>query len=306
MEITRTQPKKARADEPLVERFNRFINSGNLSINIASKSMGISAATLSLYLRGEYEGDTAKITKAVEQYLVLNEARTNTPRNTDTEVETRNYTLVKGLCARIHRNGRMGVCTGQAGLGKTTALKSYASEFTDVIYLEADTSVSPRELMKSLNRIINNNVTGTVNEIKNQLILRLRDTGRLIIIDQAEYLSEKALDLLRTVHDRTGVGIVLAGLPQLLSNLRGIGGVNEQLYTRISMAVELRRLPEDDVRMLVHAHLPGINGEYKVFNRLCRGNARVLNLLIENARILSGGEPISEDTIIKASNLMVH
>ncbi|NUM71988.1 MAG: AAA family ATPase [Ignavibacteriaceae bacterium] len=286
-----------------VREFKALVESGNLSLNRAARSMGISTAALSTFLNGKYTGNTDTIAKKIQDYMQISKERASIATNEDLFTETTNSRLAYNLCRRIHQNKRIGVLIGRAGLGKTTALMRYADEFSDVIYIEVDSSFSPRELVKALNSRLNNNVIGTINDIKNQLIAKLKDTGRLLIIDQAEYLSEKALDILRTIHDRTRCPIVLAGLPQLFQNLKGVGGVNEQIFTRISMLVELKKLSDDDIRNMVHLHIPGINGEYKYFAKRCAGNARALNLLIENVRIM-GGE-ITEETVNGAASIMV-
>jgi DNA transposition AAA+ family ATPase len=47
--------------------------------------------------------------------------------------------------------------------------------------------------------------------MKEGIIDELRDSGRLIIIDEANQLNHKALEAIRVLHDKGNLGIVLAG-----------------------------------------------------------------------------------------------
>ena len=179
-----------------------------------------------------------------------------------------------------------------AGLGKTESLRRYAVLNPDVIYLEVDTAYSPRELMKCLLRELGGDFKGTINDLKMVVIERLKGSGRLLIIDQAEYLSERSLDLLRSIHDQAKCGILIAGMQKLFQNLRGNTSVNEQIMTRVAAYAELKPLTSEDVQGIVTLHMPESNGIWRDFYKHCGGNARVLNNLLKTAVALSRGEGI--------------
>lgn len=74
----------------------------------------------------------------------------------------------------------------------------------------------------------------------------LRDSGRLLMVDEAELLLYRALEVLRRLHDKAGIGIVLAGMPRLLINLKGRRGEFAQLLPavwrwRLTWAIRCRR-----------------------------------------------------------------
>ena len=53
------------------------------------------------------------------------------------------------------------------------------------------------------------------------IIDKLKSSGRLIIVDEAEHLPYTSLELLRRIYDKAEVGILLVGMPRLMKNLKG-------------------------------------------------------------------------------------
>ncbi|KAB2908956.1 MAG: AAA family ATPase [Ignavibacteriales bacterium] len=272
----------------IIANYDRLKAQGVIkSQNTAAKALGLSATALSQYFAGKYMGDIDSVERSLEKYinLLLTRQITNTTRKV--WVDTQNSNTVLAICQRVHVHVSFGVVTGRAGVGKTEALKRYAKENPDVIYLEVDTAFSPRELMKAILKTLGGDFKGSINELKIAVINRLKDSGRMIIVDQAEYLNERALDLLRTVHDQANVGILLAGMHRLYQNLYGTKGVNEQILTRVGAYANLEALPEADVDKIVTAHFPELEDEdlRQLFYTSCKGNTRRLTLLIKNVQL---------------------
>jgi len=119
---------------------------------------------------------------------------------------------------------------------------------------------------------------------------RLRDSGRLIVVDEAENLPLRALEIVRRLHDETGCGLVLSGMPRLVANLRGKHGELVQLYSRVSVALNLgESLPDDELFEIAKAALPDAdeetllelvkhsNGNTRRMSKLMRGAVRTAN-----------------------------
>lgn len=98
---------------------------------------------------------------------------------------------------------------------------------------------------------------GSLNDLFESVSDRLRDSGRLIVVDEAENLPLRALEIVRRLHDETGCGLVLSGMPRLVANLRGKHGELVQLYSRVSVALNLgESLPDDELFEIAKAALP--------------------------------------------------
>lgn len=131
------------------------------------------------------------------------------------------------------------------------------------------------------------------------IVEKLKNSERLIIIDEAELLSYKCLEVIRRIHDMAGVGVVLAGMPRLRANLRGKRGEYKQLYSRVGFACDIKdRLPDEDVVMLVSAVFG--NDEYAdELVKASGGNARRLNKILRgvNRLVKINNKPVSAKMI---------
>lgn len=289
------------------EQFKAIYQSGKIqSLNAVAKAIDISPSALSLWLKGSYAGNNDSIEKKVASYMQLIKERAESyAEETDFVRGISNSEKILDICRLAHVQKTMGLVAGRAGLGKSRALREYAKNNPDVIYIEVDTAYSSRELMREINIIVGHNGKGHLNKLKNEIIDKLKGTGRLLIIDQAEYLGDKALDLLRTIHDKAGIGVILAGLPQLMQNIKGTGGVQEQIYTRIGAAFELSPLKNEDIKKLV-ANFAGEEAPVKPFIDTCRKNARVLSILTRESKRIAANRNVGiNEEIVNQANFQI-
>lgn len=126
---------------------------------------------------------------------------------------------------------------GDAGLGKTVSLKKYVSTHPDAIYLELkDCDKSTKGVCEKILSIINIEARGVDRFLVDTIIDYLNMNQRLIIIDEAQHLSIRALENLRAINDATGTGIVLCGNPTVYDRMHGRGQAHfAQLYSRIGI-----------------------------------------------------------------------
>jgi hypothetical protein len=292
-----------------IQLFNDLMAEGKIkSINAAAKAMNISSSALSQYLKGIYKGNVDKVEKEVSSWLRLIQEREQLSGDTFEWVDgIKNSELVLGIARLTHLQKSIGVVIGRSGLCKTMALKKYASEHPDTIYIEVDGAYSAKEVMKEIAINCGGNGIGHLNHVKKQIIEKLKDSGRMIILDQAEYLSDKTLDIIRTIHDKAGVGLLLAGMPHLMDNIKGNEGVHEQIYTRVGAAIELEPLTNEDIEKLVHSYDKNSNGLWNKFVEPSRKNGRVLRILYrESKRIAKNkGVAINEEHIKIAAKQLI-
>lgn len=163
------------------------------------------------------------------------------------------------MTGNTHSDSDIGVLYGSAGAGKSRILREYARRNDAAILIEACPGYTARVLLQVLcEKLDVRKITGTVHELSERCIMALRGTRRVVLIDEAELLPHRALEVMRRIHDRSSCGLLLAGMPRLLLNLRGAGGVYEQLYSRVGMALDL-----DDAKLMseecdFHAILSGL------------------------------------------------
>ena len=134
------------------------------------------------------------------------------------------------------------------------------------------------------------------------IIDKLKSSGRLIIIDEAEHLPYKSLELLRRIYDKAQVGILLVGMPKLLMNLKGEKKQYAQLYSRVGIATRLNPLIDEDKKAIISSVIPNYKSIYPTISNYCDGNTRVLTkLLVRAIRIAELNSVDVNEDVLQAS-----
>lgn len=253
------------------------------SVNAISRSLGVSAAMLSQFMNDKYPGDNGSLAKKIEAFLKRQDERTSYTDIFPEALPTKNVQRILNVCRICHLEGEMGVITGDAGLSKTTGLKEYVRQNPgSVIFVEVIPGTTAKNLAIQIHKECGYDGRGTQWAMFQDIIEKLKNSERLIIIDEAEHLPTTALELTRRIHDMTKIGVVMAGLPKLLTNLRGLKSEFRQLFSRIGVKAELKNLEEEDVQLLVQTAQPNSNGAWKHFYQHTQ-NGRTLTKLIKMA-----------------------
>ena len=114
----------------------------------------------------------------------------------------------------------------------------------------------------------------------------LRAVAELLIVDEADRLKTPALEQLRDHHDRTGIGLILIGMPGIEKRLARY----PQLYSRVGFVHHYRPLSADELAFVLARHWPGLRlddtadfttGEaVAAITRITNGNFRLTGRLI--------------------------
>lgn len=277
-----------------------------------ARAIGRSPAVISQYLNDGYPGDVVKLTGLLGDFIRRVEEKERSARVVMPFVPTATARKVTETVRLAHIEGEITVVYGEAGLGKTVALKQYAKEHADAVLIEVDPGYTAKVLLEDLCGKLSVNVRGNLHELLEAVINKLQDSGRLIIIDEAELLPYRALEVLRRIHDKTGIGIVLAGMPRLIANLRGKRGEFVQLYSRIAFALNLgNRLPELDVFSIagsVDLDTRDPDEVNKALNEVSNGNTRRLSKLLKGVVHLSriNNKPVTPAMVREFGQMLIH
>ena len=178
-----------------VEALRQYIEQTKISQSKVAPLVGVSTATISQYLKGEYQGDVAGVDKKVAEML---ERQADKAKDVKADfVETPTARDIFDVCAMAHTMSDINLIIGEAGLGKTVTLKQYAKTVDNVILVEVEPTFSPKVLLVELcnrlgivpSRNNHDNVTNIVDKLKG--------SDKLIIIDEAELLALKSLEIMR-------------------------------------------------------------------------------------------------------------
>ncbi|AXH61303.1 AAA family ATPase [Providencia huaxiensis] len=295
----------------IVNELTTMMNNKGWSQAQAARGIGVSTAVINQFLQNKYNGDVNAVEEKVRQFISREQERDKSRRIKPVYVATLMARKGRDVIRMAHMDGDINVIYGDAGMGKTMIMRQYAKEHLDAVLIEADPGYTARVVLEELCNKLGLSKRGNMHELSEAIIQTLRDSGRIILVDEAENLPYRALETLRRIHDKSGVGIVLAGMPRLILNLKGKRGEYKQLYSRVGFALRMgEALPEDDITNMITMMLPEAS-EPEVLNALykaCKGNARRLFKFlrgISNGSQISG-QPIDVQMVHEFSEMLIN
>jgi DNA transposition AAA+ family ATPase len=240
--------------EGLTHRLRRYMTETKMSQPKTARAVGVSDATISQVLSGKYPKlEESGVLAKIKAFLDLE-------RPPWQIVETVNLRKIERLCAFARNRGEFCVVVGRAGFGKTQGLL-YARRRKGCFYVRVNGGSTPKILLKQILRAIGADWShGPVADLLGAVIGHLqRRQDALLLIDEADRLTIKSLELIRDVYDATECGIVLSGLHRLENIM--VKGASlkenlEQLYSRVSAILRLEPITDDECDAIV--------GQFKV------------------------------------------
>ena len=274
------------------------------TVLFVATAIGIAKSTVSMWLNGTYKGDNDKITDKVNNFIQRERERSN-----DEELPIVDISIMKfinEIGRTCHTKGKIGVCAGRAGLGKTVAVKEYTKNFLAAILIESDSGYTAKSLLLEIHKRLGLSGKGCAYDLMNEVVNKLNNSGRLLIIDEAENLPYRALEITRRIHDKTGIGVLLVGRNVLFENLRGYNNQYDQLYSRVKYHKLLDGLHIKDVKKILLA--AGQDPELaEIYLQYSDGNTRRLEHLISHSISLAkfNGNDKVDGTVIKETSKML-
>lgn len=276
-----------------------------------ARAIGKSTAVINQYLQGKYAGDVPAIDALARSFINREVEKEKSQKIAARFVPT--VTSRKGMevIRYAHLDGDLNVIYGAAGLGKTIILREYAAQHRDALLIEADPGYTARVVLEELCGLLGISKRGNMHELSEACIAALRDSGRLLMVDEAENLPYRALETLRRIHDKSGIGLVLAGMPRLIINLKGKRGEYQQLYSRVGFALCIGdSLPQSDITDIAVSMLPGAGSQdvSEALFKASHGNARRLFKLVRGVSRHSeiSGNAVSAGAVRKFAEMLIN
>lgn len=273
-------------------------------------------------------------------------ASSSTGQRSGRFIATKQHRRFVEFADAVRRHRYIGLCYGPAGVGKTLSARRYAHWDTAEDLLQ---SWGPREdsetaiqdaLARSRTVFYTPTVTATLRELRDELttltsrvdicidehvrrdqhdhpinISKQRRYVELLIIDEAERVSPRALEYLRDQYDRTPIGLVLIGMPGMEKRLARY----PQLYSRIGFAHHYRPLTGEELTFVLTRHWRALGLDLDTADftdaqaiaaiaRITGGNFRLIHrLLVQIERVLRINEltAITSDVVEAARSTLV-
>ena len=217
-----------------------------------AKELDISDPQLSQFLKGVYKSPHIIIPK-IEQFFELKTKRKiapEAPKYKGTSISNKVYKLIE-YC---HVQGKIAVAYGDAGVGKTMAIKQYQKNHPEGAIV---ITVSPcfasitgvNELIAEQLRIREK----IARKIYSEAVAKLKRSNKVLIIDEAQHLTVRVINHLRCMSDESGIGIAFIGNDEIYLKMRGSGQASyAQLYSRIAYKehITTNSITKEDIALL--------------------------------------------------------
>lgn len=264
------------------------------------KRVGRSEGTLQPWAKGNYAGDNGLIAAQVNKFFLSEESQRELEL---TAPIVPGFQLTK-TARRIHaqlmwaHRGKMTVVVGSAGVGKTAATRQYRQDHTHVfIATMSPATRSPSAMMQEIIGAIQGMLEARNHNLQtlfHTVADRLRGIRGLLIIDEAQHLTDLALEVLRALHDEVGCGVALVGNSTVLTRIQGGARAAEfaQLFSRLSQSQSYDRPDAEDIEILLVAWEVTHPKEREFLTRLAAqpGCLRTITQVLELATLTARAE----------------
>ncbi len=290
-----------------MDNFARYTRAHGLTATHVAHQLGKPrATTIGELMKGVYRANADDHIRRLNLWVEQN-ARSRSAALADTFVSTkvaRDMLTVARLC---RENVSIALVYGPTGIGKTRCAMAIHDKYVGSIYLRVMTGfASPKGLTMILSdRLGVRGRPGRQERVPQTQLERiidlLRNSDRLLIVDEATKLSDSAMEILRDIHDECCIPILLIATRHLHERIqRNADPDGGQFYSRVDVVKNLTEGHDlyrgdkrplytvDDIKKLYNEppiRLAPDAAHYlrDVANALGYGSLRTCKILLQNA-----------------------
>ena len=201
-----------------------------------ARQADMSGAVLSEYLSGKYRGDREEVARKLTAW----HAGLGDDDDFSAIVDRIEAFVPTSIASRIEPTlraakllGDMVSIVGPSGVGKSTSLRNFQQANTAVWYSQFSRDTrSDYAVLKELAEAVHiSDVASSPDKARRQIVARVERTRGLLICDEAQHLTGAGLEIVRTIHDRAGIGIALVGHLDLADNIAKLPQVDGRVFS---------------------------------------------------------------------------
>lgn len=245
-------------DEDLHRRFVLWKDQSGKSIGAIATMLGRSTALVSQYISQKYPGNLDEIEKDITS-LLRREEDLDFVKEPKSFVHTEASKLIWEVLLYCDQKQKMGAAVAPSGSGKTETCKAYKKENRASIFVTCDiTKRRPGTVLQMILKHVGSAQAGSsTSAALDACIERLRDSKRLLIMDDAHFLTWEAYELVRKIHDCARIGVVYVGQEKLYDQMRGTDPRSylfDQIHSRIAIKRDKLPITKKDVKMMARSY----------------------------------------------------
>lgn len=239
-------------EKEAIERLLQYKEATGKTQTEIAKELDISDPQLSQFLKGTYKAPHVIIPKIERffKFVSQKEIAPKAPGYKKTSISNTVYNLI----AYCHIQGKIGVSYGDAGIGKTMAIREYEREHPNESIV---ITVSPcYASITGVNELLAEQLKireKVARKIYGEAVYKLKRSNKVLIIDEAQHLTVRVINHLRCMSDESGIGIAFIGNEEIYLKMRGSGQASyAQLYSRIAdnKHVLTSHVTKEDIELL--------------------------------------------------------
>jgi hypothetical protein len=214
------------------------------------------------------------------------------------------------------------LCHGPAGVGKTLAAQAIRAEMPGGIFITIRTAGQTKvSVLEAISQQLRLGTKATSFQLFESIVAVLRDTGRLLIVDEIHKTEgrrkDEALHVLRDLHDATGCPMLWMGMTSIatyiqLGQAKGYESL-DQLHSRIGLWLDLTEVATradggpglytvEDVQKVLAAGKVRVTSDgarylQMLANEYGSGALRTVVKLVQLAEKVSKGQPINAEML---------
>lgn len=230
--------------EEVIAQLQAHMQATGKSQSDVATATSTSTAMISQFLKNKYQ-NMAGAASTYWNYLQLERRRAISPKKPGF-VMTSVSADIFGALSYVELNKSIGLIVGKSGIGKTVTLEQFASRNRQKVTMISAHARTEKAMLDKLSYAVTGKRSGgTISDMTENLIRTLSGTNRIIIIDEAQRMLKYALEAVRAISDEAGIGLVLAGTPELLDRLDGEGFEHIRNRASVTKRYENLRSIED-------------------------------------------------------------
>ncbi|MDE6036582.1 MAG: AAA family ATPase [Ruminococcus sp.] len=185
----------------LLDKVENLMNERNISQNTLGKIIGVSGTALSQLRSGKYKSNPQKIFDIIENYFSQDTATDSAYSETD-YVETTISGNIYRVIANCQSRGGLAVVCGDAGIGKTKSAQKFVSDNpADSLMITINPCITGiRNLLKIIADSTGAGQEKNISDMWFSIVNKISD-GTVIIFDEAQHLTLKTIEVLRSFSD---------------------------------------------------------------------------------------------------------